>query len=71
MVKNDYFFSAVEQPPWPLQEFLPLQPLSLPPQPPWPLQAFLPLQSCVAFSSALIWVPALDEAKDLLASAPE
>ena len=36
------------QPPLPLQEFLPLQPLSLDLQPPWPLQAFLPLQACLA-----------------------
>src|SRR6185436_19686643 len=41
---------AVLQPPLPLQEFLPLQPLSLEPQPPWPLHAFLPLQSCLAVS---------------------
>src|SRR4051794_9216675 len=36
------------QPPLPLQEFLPAQPLSPPLQPPIPLQSFLPLQSCLA-----------------------
>src|SRR5690242_18361767 len=44
------FFSSllVAQPPLPLQEFLPLQPLSLVLQPPLPLQSFLPLQSCLS-----------------------
>src|SRR5262245_60050206 len=37
------------QPPLPLQEFLPAQPLSPPLQPPWPLHAFLPAHSCLAF----------------------
>ena len=32
------------QPPFPLQEFFPLQPLSPALQPPWPLQEFRPLQ---------------------------
>src|SRR5262245_6221670 len=32
------------QPPWPLHEFLPAQPLSPVEQPPMPLQAFIPLQ---------------------------
>jgi hypothetical protein len=36
------------QPPLPLQEFLPLQPMSPVWQPPWPLQLFRPLQSCLA-----------------------
>ena len=35
----------VAQPPLPLQEFFPAQPLSLFLQPPLPLQEFLPLQS--------------------------
>jgi hypothetical protein len=41
----------VAQPPLPLQEFFPLQPLSLVLQPPWPLQSFLPLQLCFAVSA--------------------
>ena len=40
----------VLQPPLPLQEFFPLQPLSLLLQPPWPLQEFWPLQSCLPLS---------------------
>jgi hypothetical protein len=36
------------QPPLPLQEFLPEQPLSPALQLPCPLQEFLPLQSCFA-----------------------
>src|ERR1700675_1909964 len=42
---------SVAQPPLPLQEFLPLQPLSDDLQPPLPLQEFWPLQAC--FSLAL------------------
>src|SRR5437764_9631835 len=45
------FEPSVAQPPLPLQEFLPLQPLSLALQPPWPLQSFFPLQECLAVSS--------------------
>src|SRR5258708_3089485 len=41
---------SVAQPPLPLQEFLPLQPLSLDLQPPLPLQEFLPLQACFSFT---------------------
>jgi len=42
-----YFLEpSVAQPPLPLQEFLPLQPLSLVEQPPLPLQEFLPAQEC-------------------------
>src|SRR5581483_2551734 len=37
---------SVAQPPLPLQEFLPLQPLSLDLQPPLPLHEFSPLQAC-------------------------
>jgi hypothetical protein len=48
---------AALQPPLPLQEFLPLQPLSLPPQPPCPLQLFLPLQSCLPVSVLGALVP--------------
>jgi hypothetical protein len=40
---------SVAQPPLPLQEFLPLQPLSLVLQPPLPLQEFCPLQACFSF----------------------
>ena len=40
---------SVAQPPLPLQEFLPLQPLSLVLQPPLPLQEFWPLQACFSF----------------------
>src|SRR6185312_12881787 len=43
---------SVAQPPLPLQEFLPLQPLSPLLQPPWPLQSFWPLQACLPLSSA-------------------
>src|SRR4029077_484673 len=48
--------SFVAQPPLPLQEFFPAQPLSLFLQPPLPLHEFLPLQSCVSpfFSSASV-----------------
>ncbi len=41
---------SVAQPPLPLQEFLPLQPLSLDLQPPLPLQEFWPLQACFSFT---------------------
>src|ERR1700744_5011334 len=44
---------AVLQPPWPLQSFLPLQPLADALQPPWPLQSFLPLQSCFEGAEAV------------------
>src|SRR5579883_244037 len=40
---------SVAQPPFPLQEFFPLQPLSLVLQPPLPLQEFWPLQACFSF----------------------
>lgn len=42
------FGGLVLQPPLPLQEFLPLQPLSLDAHPPWPLQEFWPLQACLS-----------------------
>src|SRR4051812_12275288 len=46
---GDYFLEpSVAQPPLPLQEFLPLQPLSPVLQPPLPLQEFLPAQSCLS-----------------------
>ncbi len=49
---SGYFFDpSVAQPPLPLQEFLPLQPLSPLLQPPWPLQPFLPLQELVSLSA--------------------
>jgi len=50
--------AAALQPPLPLQEFLPLQPLSLEPQPPLPLQSFLPLQLSLALSPDCVVVPA-------------
>jgi len=61
---------SVAQPPLPLQEFLPLQPLSLDLQPPLPLQEFWPLQACFsltflsAVASPLAWAPG--EAKALV-----
>src|SRR5580700_6252566 len=45
-----HYFPSVAQPPLPLQEFLPLQPLSLDLQPPLPLQEFWPLQACFSFT---------------------
>ena len=42
---------SVAQPPLPLQEFLPLQPLSPDLQPPLPLQEFWPLQACFSFAA--------------------
>src|SRR5271156_5775296 len=57
---------SVAQPPLPLQEFLPLQPLSLDLQPPLPWQEFLPLQACLSFElSSAIW-PLFMEEKDLV-----
>jgi len=49
----------VAQPPFPLQEFFPLQPLSLVLQPPWPLQEFLPWQEflSVAFCAVSLDCP--------------
>jgi len=44
------FDPSVAQPPLPLQEFLPLQPLSPDLQPPLPLQEFWPLQACFSFT---------------------
>src|SRR5438477_4755328 len=41
-------FTGTEQPPLPLQEFLPAQPASPALQPPIPLQSFRVLQSCLA-----------------------
>lgn len=41
---------SVAQPPLPLHEFLPLQPLSPVLQAPLPLQEFAPLQECVSLS---------------------
>src|SRR6266487_6014869 len=57
-----YFFffwcaalTGTVQPPFPLQEFFPAQPLSPGAHPPCPLQSFLPLQSC--FRVAQLPVP--------------
>src|SRR5947209_19293082 len=54
-----FLLPSVAQPPLPLQEFLPLQPLSPVLQPPLPLQEFLPAQSCfsVVSSSLMIFEP--------------
>ena len=42
-----YFLEpSVAQPPLPVQEFFPLQPMSLVLQPPLPLQEFFPAQEC-------------------------
>src|SRR5579884_861932 len=41
---------SVAQPPLPLHEFLPLQPLSLDLQPPLPAHEFCPLQACFSFT---------------------
>lgn len=46
---------SVAQPPLPLQEFLPLQPLSLALQPPLPLHEFWPLQACFSFTVFWSW----------------
>lgn len=64
-----FFSSCVEaQPPLPLQEFFPLQPLSLELQPPLPLQEFWPLQSCLLLpSSCDAAVPACEFAPSVLA----
>src|SRR5262245_52084790 len=45
-------FTGTAQPPEPLQEFLPAQPLSPPLQPPWPLHAFFLSHSCLASAAA-------------------
>ena len=42
---------SVAQPPLPLQEFLPLQPLSPLLHPPLPLHEFMPLQACLSAAS--------------------
>jgi hypothetical protein len=49
-------FSAVAQPPLPLQEFMPAHPLSLDLQPPMPLHAFMPLQACFSAIAACMLV---------------
>src|SRR5271165_3236706 len=47
---------SVAQPPLPLQEFLPLQPLSPDLHPPLPLHEFWPLQACFSLSKEVdIW----------------
>src|SRR5512140_502245 len=62
--RQAYFLSlepSVAQPPLPLQEFLPLQPLSPAAQPPFPLHEFWPLQACFStfLSSAFFPVAVL------------
>ena len=48
MPLQECFISAEAQPPLPLQEFLPEQPLSPLLQPPLPLHEFMPLQTCLS-----------------------
>src|ERR1700685_2906158 len=47
---------SVAQPPLPLQEFFPLQPLSPLEQPPLPLQEFLPLHACFSIFLSSNWL---------------
>ena len=58
---TDYFLEpSVAQPPFPLQEFLPLQLLSPDLHPPWPLQLLWPLQEfCPLSAMTVTFVPAL------------
>src|SRR3984957_9823463 len=69
-----YYFlePSVAQPPLPLQEFLPLHPLSLELQPPLPLQEFRPLQACFSTLSSAAW-PAMGLMAELaeVSSAPD
>ena len=44
--------TGTAQPPLPLHEFLPPQPLSPDLQPPWALQEFMPLQACLSAAAA-------------------
>lgn len=53
-------YPLVLQPPLPLQEFFPLQPLSLELQPPWPLHEFFPAQSCLADAAVAVPPASLD-----------
>src|SRR2546421_12922050 len=68
---GDYFLEpSVAQPPLPLQEFLPLQPLSPVLQPPLPLQEFSPLQACfslTALEAFLVVLPLAELSDDPLA----
>src|SRR5580692_10650063 len=54
----DFLEPSVAQPPLPLQEFLPAQPLSPVLQPPLPLQEFLPAQSWVSPAFSVARMPA-------------
>src|ERR1700683_3164823 len=68
-----YFLEpSVAQPPLPLHEFLPLQPLSLELQPPLPLQEFRPLHACFSTLSSAAW-PAMGLMAELadVSSAPD
>src|ERR1700723_1139014 len=66
----DYFFLSVAQPPLPLQEFLPLQPLSPVLQPPLPLQEFCPEQPCFSTFLSAKDVPADCPARDFAEVTP-
>src|SRR6187200_2143919 len=52
MPLQECFMSAEAQPPLPLHEFLPAQPLSPALQPPLPLQEFWPLHVCLSAEGA-------------------
>src|SRR5258708_4791178 len=53
---SGFFDPSVAQPPLPLHEFLPWQPLSLALQPPLPLHEFWPLQACFSLTFlSLFW----------------
>src|SRR5580692_1379816 len=69
-----YYFlePSVAQPPLPLHEFLPLQPLSLELQPPLPLHEFRPLHACFSTLSSAAW-PAMGLMAELadVSSAPD
>ncbi len=56
-----FLLPSVAHPPLPLQEFLPLQPLSPVLHPPLPLQAFLPEQAFVSAARLCMLTPALTE----------
>src|ERR1700722_7571462 len=73
LLESSFGGGLVLQPPFPLQEFLPLQPLSPLLQPPWPLQSFLALQSClplVSSSSKFALKPASWETAVLVTDRP-
>src|SRR5713226_7129949 len=64
LLSYSFLEPSVAQPPLPLQEFLPLQPLSLVLHPPLPLQEFLPSQACFPFLSAFEVVESFPASED-------